>query len=196
MECCPPGSHPQAANVLSWSCPTKHAKISEGLTADVFGDVSEQTAILVLHDAFGVDSGRTKNLCAQFAESLNAMVILPDLFRGNPIVPSRYEPIDSGSCCQVCGVLCHVFCCCGYCGISRRFKEQRSHSLHQDVMQILSSDCMRGKRIAVVSFCWGGWMAVHVSSLPKICCSVSFHPAFEMFTKVGEDPTPAFHEVI
>jgi len=41
------------------------------------------------------------------------------------------------------------------------------------------------KNVAVLGFCWGGWIALHAAKLPEVGCAVAMHPSMNMETFHG-----------
>ena len=158
LPCCPPGSEPTLASNY----------VARGVTEDVDGlpiyTIGQgEKAIIVVHDIFGVDSGRTKLICDQFAD-LGYLVVLPNFFRND-----SYKINDIN--------LFTLY------KIIKRAKantwEKRSDDFNKIVYPYLEKKGV--KRIGMVGFCWGAYMVFSASADERINTGVSFHPSIDRY---------------
>jgi hypothetical protein len=85
--CCPPGSWGAVAPPAGYVNKGKMEKLSDKMEGYIVrpssGNKSDK-ALLALPDIFGMDSGRTRLICDDYAEKLDCTVILVDIFCGDP----------------------------------------------------------------------------------------------------------------
>jgi dienelactone hydrolase len=144
--------------------------------------------LIVAHDIFGPDSGRTKEICDVLARRLRVLVILPDFFHGDPFFPEAYgESMHSWS--GVGESLLDLFFRC-------RALELLFSSNKRASWEVVGRDfediCVpmlqqRGcEKIGVLGFCWGGWLGCHAAANEHISCVGAFHPSLVPCMLVGE----------
>mmetsp|Transcript_14182 Transcript_14182/g.17568 ORF Transcript_14182/g.17568 Transcript_14182/m.17568 type:complete len:266 (+) Transcript_14182:200-997(+) len=173
-ECCPPGSHgpvePQAGYIPKGRIET----LDDGKVELYVSEPGERTgkAILVLHDIFGPDSGRTKQICDIYAEN-GFVTVLPTLLKGP--YPMFVLPENGGE--KVISKLRAGW-------YLRGFKWKAVGSVLNDHVLPFLKNNLNINSIGLVSFCWGAWPMVHLMSERHeiIKCGVGFHPSLLVFT--------------
>jgi dienelactone hydrolase len=112
-------------------------------------------AIVMIYDIYGFNSGRTREMCDQFAAA-GYYVILPDFFRGNGRLVSTFNMMN-------------------YPWVMVKDLLERLVYPHVEKRGI--------KVFNVVGACYGGAMAFYASQNAKVVSSVSFHPAAGLVQK-------------
>lgn len=176
--CCPPGSLGAALAADPKSLRGENVELHSPSQGKVVAYVSKPPAdapskpgqcLLVLHDVFGVDSGRTKQICDSYATK-GYTVILPDLTRDG-----SFEPPESFG----LGVFKTIFK-----AISHLYNNTRGPvlaRLDEAVLPYLYNE-LGAKQIALMCFCWGAFPMNHLlgKHLPEIKCAIGFHPSLQL----------------
>jgi len=148
--------------------PKGEVKDVQGVHTYVVGEGPK--AVIVFPDLFGVNSGRTKQVCDEIS-AWGYLVVLPDCFEGLPFK-------DDESLVTFPKVLCNILT------LKRFFKRNAwanvGHIYEEKVIPYLRSEGVES--IGAVTFCWGSYAAVHLASGDDIQAGVHFHPAI---TKVA-----------
>ena len=156
QPCCPPGSEPGLTTDY----------VPRGVTEDVDGlpiyTIGQgEKAMIIVHDIIGVDSGRTKLICDQFAD-LGYLVILPNFFRGDGY---KFKDVN----------LFTLF------SVIKRAKanswEKRRDDFYKIIYPYLEKKGV--KRIGMMGFCWGGYIVFCASADERINAGVSCHPVLD-----------------
>lgn len=160
-ECCPPTRVVPALVKPGDYTPTGTDINLDGLDAYVAGLEHAGTgkAVVVFADVFGSKSGRHANIADQVAESLKAVVVLPDLFHGDKIefsdlaTPRLGEFIGTWSC--------------------------EKWQPDMDKVYAYLGEKGNAANVGLMGFCFGAWMIYRESArgAPIKCC-VSAHPAW------------------
>lgn len=191
LACCPAGSHgpAPASNYRPQGC----VEDLDGVPCYVVGD--GQGAILVGHDAFGVDSGRTKQICDELASSLGVLVVVPAFFTAgaaaglcaeyseaiSPTVPRPAWWRLLGN---------YMGCAWNMPAFLRDLRAHRWEAVGPQVQdKVLPAMRRRGvAKVALLGFCWGGWLVLHASASNDFCCGATAHPSqAEVCSLLGED---------
>lgn len=192
-KCCPPDTYPALARDENYILKGEDIVIDNLHIYVTGGSVTggkhiSSSGLVVAHDIFGPDSGRTKEICDFLAMKLKLLVILPDFFHGDPFFPEAYgDSLYSWS--SVGESLFDLFCRCR--AFDLLFSPNRRASW-EVVGREFENICIpllqeRGcKKIGVLGFCWGGWFGCHAAANANICCVASFHPSLEPCFLVGE----------
>eukprot|EP01130_Rhizamoeba_saxonica_P002491 TRINITY_DN12283_c0_g1_i1.p1 TRINITY_DN12283_c0_g1~~TRINITY_DN12283_c0_g1_i1.p1 ORF type:complete len:263 (+),score=78.04 TRINITY_DN12283_c0_g1_i1:38-790(+) len=164
MSCCPAGSWPS----LKTDYQPKGETIQlDDLPVYIKGDQPNEKAILVIHDVFGVDSGRTKNIVDHLAQE-GYLVVLPDFYRGDNIpsldVIKEWAPKFD-------------------------YLPNLQIDVREKVLPFLVENGV--KSIGLLGFCWGSWMVFQVSGDETLDTSlfkagVNFHPSLALEPYVFE----------
>ncbi|KAL6063097.1 DLH domain-containing protein [Balamuthia mandrillaris] len=173
-SCCPAGSWP--ALKVDYTPTGTTEDIGQGMQAYLTGHAEQGgKAILVVHDVFGPESGRSKAIADQLAAA-GYFVVLPDLFRGDPL-PSISELMTWA-------------------------KKYPAEALQKDVKEVVLP-FLKDKGIesvGMIGFCWGSWAMFHFSGdeaiAPSIKCGVDCHPSLILEQLVFEkDPVAVAERV-
>jgi len=180
-QCCPPGSHGAASR--GGYIPKGGMEDLEGTPCYIVGQGSR--GILVAHDAFGLDSGRTLEICDLLASKLGVIVAAPQFWRdgaaggrkGARAIEDAFHPTPETSCCQMPSLYAQA--AWHLPSFIRDFKKHNweivSPAVHDHVLPEMRR---RGAaKVAALGFCWGGWLVAHASASKDICCGVTFHPS-------------------
>ena len=190
-KCCPPNAHPALARDESYELRGHVLQLGPGggLSVYVTGDAPRGSpGLLVAHDIFGPDSGRTKQLCDVLARRLGVLVVLPDFFRGDPFFPEAY----GNSMYSWRSVGESLFDLLIRCRALELLFSSNKRASWEVVGRDFEDICIpllqeRGcRKIGVLGFCWGGWFGCHAASNADICCVAAFHPSLEPCFLVGE----------
>ena len=154
--CCPQGSEPA---LVSNYVPRGVIETVDDMPIYTIGQ--GEKAIIVIHDIFGVDSGRTKLICDQLAD-LGYFVILPDFFKKDGYV------IKDLSIWLLWKILKRV---------NANTWEKRKDDFTNVLFPYLQNKGV--KRIGVLGFCWGAYMAFGASADERVNAGVSIHPSLD-----------------
>lgn len=108
-------------------------------------------AIIVIYDIFGMNSGRIKGLCDQYA-SEGYYVVMPDVLEGFSATTHEGREWMKGF---------------SWARISEKL--QGSAYKHLAEKKITS--------MGAIGFCFGAWVVFHMSSGSELKCGASFHPS-------------------
>jgi len=175
--CCPPTSEPALATSYT---PQGQWITVDGLGIYVTGSVSKK-AIICFHDALGPLSGRTIEICDQFAAK-GSLVVMPVFFHGlSPDVDINFWT---------------MFFFLPKLGrtVSKFPWSKVEKDLNLVVYPYLEK---RGvTRIGCIGYCWGNWAVLHASASDKISVGVSFHPSvMRVADRFGEKASDIFSNV-
>jgi len=189
-ECCPPGSIGEAASEgYIAKGEVRELKSEDGaLKCSIYVSLPSEPdgkALLILHDIFGVDSGRTKEICDNFAAE-GYVVVLPSLAKGKTL-SDDHDPNALQGWRKVFALM----------GLPTTVSYIRQNTwangvrakLHGIVLPFMRN-VLRVTSIGLVSFCWGAYPQMHLLSEDHddIRCGVGFHPSFWVLTfAAGED---------
>ena len=154
-ECCLKGQLHEGTPLGTWS------KIG-ALEAYFTGDQSSSRAILLLHDAYGIQLRNTQLLADIYAKECSARVIAPDLFDGSPV------PLDTASNAEVR----KKFDLKKFNEINSR--ANKTEPLRQSARDILALPGV--KQLAATGFCWGGTGLLLMSDMPVFTSIAIVHP--------------------
>mmetsp|Transcript_18423 Transcript_18423/g.29974 ORF Transcript_18423/g.29974 Transcript_18423/m.29974 type:complete len:277 (-) Transcript_18423:2236-3066(-) len=131
---------------------------------------STERAVMVLHDIFGTDSGRTKQICDDLA-SQGYVVVMPNLVQNEPW---EEEPASG------LGKLFQLF-------RSIRWINGNKWSIIGPLLMDTCLDYLKGelgcKSVGLICFCWGCYPMVHMLSenRDELKCGIGFHPSLQVF---------------
>lgn len=187
MSCCPPGSigfAPLSTSVPKGKvldiAPPKGSSLL-GMTCYWTGaslDSSLDYVVVIFSDVYGMETGNHKTFADSLAERLGskAAVVMPDLFRGNPIMQPWFPSLIS----EMGG---SVF---GAPGMLYRIKinhppEVIERDLRYLIVPWLAERVGDQMDLSCVGFCFGGWVvgrALSMIDLP-FKAGVGIHPSFK-----------------
>lgn len=193
--CCPPGAHGLLAEPADYA-PKGELRDASGMQCYVVGSGSK--GILVGHDAFGLRSGRTKQICDELAASLGVLVVAPNLWSvgdtvGGPSGEVLSNILDRVQKKQVRwwqwpGLILRALW--HFPSVKRSIQAHTwgvvGPRVNDKVLPLMRSK--GAAEFACVGFCWGGWLATKAAALPDFRCCVTFHPSQSQICKLlGED---------
>jgi len=152
-------------------------------------------AIVVGHDAFGVDSGRTKQISDELADALGVIVAVPSFWasgsaggfgrdEADVMAPTGSRPTllrrVYASLRAVARLPCFV----------RELRainwEVVGPMVHDHLLPMLREH--GAERVGLMGFCWGGWLVLHASGSSEFCCGATLHPSQDKVCRLqGED---------
>lgn len=165
-----------------------------GASSDASSWGKDKPCIVLSPDMAGMDSGLHKKLADDFAERMNAIVILYDPFDGKPFMSI---PESDDGCPQQAGLNLFTirFIAALMLKVSSITKandwDTRIKPLFVD--QLIPYMESKGvPKFAIVGFCYGAWTVFQASQdadvAPHITCGISFHPSVEGVQKAfGKD---------
>jgi len=181
--CCPPGSHGEAVTQVY---EPKGSLQMLGVT-ECYIVGQGRSAIVVGTDVFGVESGRTREICDILASSLLVMVVVPVFFstrlpggldndHAETMISTSRENKKSPWWRKMGA---YVGIACRLPGFIRDLKshnwEKIGAILNNDVLPYLKQQGV--EKIGIMGFCWGAWIAARASTSPDFCCAAGVHPS-------------------
>jgi dienelactone hydrolase len=131
-------------------------------------------AIIFIHDIYGIDSGRSRLVADEFAAQ-GYQVFFPDLLRGDTFP-------DNGK----------------FDGFGEWLKKHPVMRVTDDVINyVVPHAKSKGvTSIGLIGFCWGTYVMTHLSLRhPEFKAVVHPHPAYQIFSMLGEDGPTALSKV-
>jgi dienelactone hydrolase len=164
-SCCPPNSIPYVAPPADYKDQGEWIKIDDTLNTYVVGPATATSALIVVHDAFGVNSGRHHQLCDAFAEN-GWRVYLPDLFGDE-------TPVKDDGKVDFPKLLTFTWSKVG-------------PSLTDKLIPYIEQ--VGATKIAAVGFCYGMYVVGHLNALGKLVAGGSPHPSmYNLCQYTGEN---------
>ena len=152
-SCCPDGSWPALKAPADYT--PKGKMVKEGdVDLCTVGDASSGKAIIVITDIFGINGGRVKGICDQYA-SEGFLVVMPDLLDG-------LSAEDKGGF-PACVDWLKTFT---WAVLEGKLKSAYKYLADNKITST-----------GAIGFCWGSWVVFHMSAGTNIQCGVSFHPS-------------------
>jgi dienelactone hydrolase len=145
--------------------------------------------VVVFTDVYGMDSGNHKAFADGLAERLGCAVVMPDLFRGVPILQPWLHNSSMAK-----GMLGSVM---GAPGMIVRLRQYPPAKVEQEIFQMIlpflqestAADSGSGTtvKLSCVGFCFGGWVVGRIlghvrqagDSALSFQCGVGIHPSFQ-----------------
>mmetsp|Transcript_75474 Transcript_75474/g.196782 ORF Transcript_75474/g.196782 Transcript_75474/m.196782 type:complete len:281 (-) Transcript_75474:141-983(-) len=192
--CCPSGPTPVAP-------PEDYQEQGEEILVEALpcyqsGEPTSQAAVLVLSDIFGWRSGRTRQICDKIA-SQGFLVILPNFFHDDGW--DHNKPLTGWSCPW------YFFKHLMWYGWYKHDPEKSRYSCSclpvssnvGTTLRHLVSHCGAdsSRTLAVLGFCWGGWLALRACGISGVSCGVAVHPTMNMETFHGGDLGDAYKKI-
>ena len=188
MSCCPQDAHGQLPEAPSEG----REVVLNGVPTYCTG--SGVCCIVVGHDIFGTNSGRTKSIADELARRLGVQVAIPSFFEGgvvggaaaNEAVLRVLEPPPTERWYTAPGrLLDALWHARAFLGGFRAANWPTVRPLLLD--KVLPGLRARGaQRFGLLGYCWGGWLALHASAEPEFVCAASCHPAVNACALYGE----------
>ena len=163
--------------------------------------------LVVIHDVFGPNSGRHRLVCDMMAERLNAVVILPDCYRGQGLVPGyevEQSPAPLGFNMWTFKALSQIL----FRGVKSFFlqfpyENDLEYMLADQLVPFLQSKSQEGIEkvpFGMMGICFGSWVVFKAccdSKLtPHLKCGIHFHASVHIERRVhGRDDLKLCSEV-
>ncbi|KAI2509965.1 dienelactone hydrolase-like protein [Fragilaria crotonensis] len=147
-------------------------------------------AVIVFCDVFGIESGSHKLVCDELASRLDdTLVIMPDLFRGCPLVGGWGLPMFITMPMIVFSIVYGVRTYMSPANIDR--------DLASLVRPYLDSKLSADAEVSCVGFCFGGWVVGRALTLKSLNCSkgVAIHAAPQVELLAGGSVTGLWERV-
>lgn len=147
-------------------------------------------AVLVFSDVFGIESGSHKIVCDELASKLDdTLVIMPDLFRGRPILGGWGLPMFMTIFTAVPVIIYSVRTYASSANIDR--------DLSILVRPYLDSKLSADAEISCVGFCFGGWVVGRALALEALNCrtGVAIHASPKVEFLAGGNITGLWERV-
>jgi len=161
-SCCPPGS---LGELKTSYIPRGVIQNLDGLSVYTIGQ--GEKAIILIHDIFGVDSGRTKEICDQLADA-GYLVVMPDFFEGDG--ETEKDIMEGFAMCRAYALIKRLWKC--------PWKKVQEH-LNKTVYPYLESKGV--KKIGTMGFCWGGFIVFNMCADERVSAGAGFHPVYDKF---------------
>lgn len=186
-SCCPPGSissrNAEQAGANSPPVGTNCVLDDAFKTRlyHVFGKDQELKGVIVLvHDIFGLSSGRTRHVADEIA-SWGYLVVAPDFYDDHEDKTTDYPTWRT------------FFTGPAVPAFARRSRmpfDQVKARLEQSVLPwIASQPRERELPMGLLGFCWGGWAVTRFAATGKFLCAVGAHPAPDLQALQSTGPT-------
>lgn len=160
-SCCPPGSLPALKVPEDYKPQGTWDELSDGFkvyTVDK-SNAEAKRAIVVISDIFGADTSRHAGVCDTLAENLECVVVMPDLHRGDGLVPDHLGKPEM------------------YEQVKRHPIEDVQRDLDEIYAKLSKEDVTS---IGLIGFCWGAWVVFHESTRcadERLRAGANFHPS-------------------
>ena len=142
---------------------TAHPKKSSSSSSSATTIGEQRTAVLFLHDAFGLPFINNQLLADTYAEQAQVDVYLPDFLEGDSVPvsilsdPDRRAAYDFGA------------------WAARHSRPHCSHMIESFCRELRENHGVQ--KLAAVGFCWGGWAALHLGATDLVDAVVVHHPS-------------------
>jgi len=160
--CCPPDS---LGGLKTDYKPRGVIQNFDGLSVYTVGQ--GEKAIIVIHDLLGVDSGRTKEICDQFADA-GYLIVMPDFFEGDGGTEKDF--LEGFFLFKTYSIMKRLW--------KVPFKKVQEH-LNKSIYPFLESKGV--KKIGTMGFCWGGFIVFNICADERVGAGVGFHPVYDKF---------------
>jgi dienelactone hydrolase len=147
-------------------------------------------AVIVFSDVFGIESGSHKIVCDELASRLdNTLVIMPDLFRGSPLVGGWGLPMFITMPMIVFSIVYGVRTYVSPSNVDR--------DLESLVRPYLDSKLSADADVSCIGFCFGGWVVGRALALDAFNCSkgVAIHAAPKVELLAGGSVTGLWERI-
>lgn len=141
--------------------------------------------IIVFSDVYGMQTGNHKVFCDELSKRIpDATILLPDLFRGNPIL----MPWLTGYLSELTGSIL------GLPRMIYKLKFDYPPSVVEGNVRNLLLPYIRtthpGAKVSCVGFCFGGWVVANVLAQlsSDFSAGVGIHPSFQLELLHGRSP--------
>lgn len=159
-------------------------ELGPGLKGYIVGENTGATsAVIMLSDIFGYDTGKHRLMCDMLSERLGCVAVCPDFFHGKANGLEELKPSCS--------------CFCGFCyrlpSLLRNLKGTKWSMIRHDLDITISYLKAQGvTKAGTIGFCWGAygvWRAAGEEDLSNfLVCGVSAHPSVHNCAGMVGDP--------
>ena len=197
MSCCPPGSigfsrtTPAVVNgtmlELEAAAVENSNKVCRPAMPCYTTGSGTSHVILVFSDVYGMETGNHKSFCDTLSARLNdATVLMPDMFRGDPILVPWFQTwLSEGA-----------GSCLAYLRMVYKLKFHYPATVPlQDIEEVILPYIhtnFPSAHISCVGFCFGGWVVGNILASPTLnnilTVGVGIHPSFEPEYVHGSKP--------
>ncbi len=155
-KCCPIGSEPA---LFSDYVPTGEELMLGDMKVYTKGD--SPNGMIIIHDVYGYNGGRTKLICDQLAD-LGYRVYLPDFYRGETIETLGLQPLVQ--------------------------KFTWDKTVKKDLKTLMKKvDQDKVEKIGLMGFCWGAYpIFMACSESDRFSFGISFHPSLGIFEMIND----------
>lgn len=154
--------------------PKEDSKRKELPTYIVGQEEAPSSIVVVFTDVYGIESGNQKVFCDALSERLDSsLVIMPDLFRGNPIMGSWGLPHSITNAFAIPSIV--------WCSKTRMKDTAIETDLLEVVLPFLNK--FQTAKISMVGLCYGAWVmgrALALEQLSHLKCGVAIHPSWKI----------------
>lgn len=163
--CCPSNSVPYVAPPPEYKDQGEWVVLANTLNTYITGPHDATSALIVIHDAFGVNAGRQRVLCDAWAQN-GWKVCLPDLFDGNP-------PLKADNTVDIDRLVTFV-----WSNVGPRIEDILLPHLKSLGIQ----------KVGAVGFCYGAYVVGHLSTTGRLVAGASPHPSlYNICLRSGEN---------
>lgn len=168
--CCPEGSH-GAAPADAGHDPEGAWEEIAGMEVYVVGQKEGARSVLVaVSDVFGPSSGRHIRVCDEMARAVpGSLVVMPDLFHGNPIANVKPGPISFAA----LGMIPMVWRIRYRCAWENVWKDV------EGLLEAVRARVGESVPMAAFGFCWGAWLVLKGSTTGRLAAGVGIHPSLK-----------------
>jgi carboxymethylenebutenolidase len=153
-SCCPPNSIPYVAPPSDYKDQGEFIQIGDVMNTYVTGPSDSKSALILVHDIFGLNAGRHHLLCDAFAEN-KWRVYMPDLFLGESNI-NVDGTIDRAK-------------------AATQTWAKAAPLLEEKLIPYIQA--AGAEKIAVVGFCFGYYIAAHLNTTGKVVAAGGAHPS-------------------
>ena len=130
---------------------------------DIYVVGNGRKCIIWNYDIYGFDSGRSRQLCDEFAAE-GFTVIMPDYYRGTSYGTAGWTTAEDKA-------------------VWSNLRQDWEGKIHPYAVESKGAESF-----GTIGTCWGSYMTIRLSSYPMVVAGVSMHPAHsEIMAKLGED---------
>jgi dienelactone hydrolase len=190
MSCCPPGSigpaplaNKEQKGKMIALMPKEDSKRKELPMYIVGQEEAPCSIVVVFTDVYGIESGNQKVFCDALSERLDSsLVIMPDLFRGNPIMGSWGLPHS----------ITNTFAIPSIVWSSKT--RMKDTAIETDLLEVILPflNKFETAKISMVGFCYGAWVmgrGLALEQLSHLKCGVAIHPSWKIEQIHGKTET-------
>jgi len=162
QSCCPTGSWP--ALITDYEPKGKIIQLADSIQTYVVGSGTEDKAVLVLPDIFGIEGGRNKGICDQLQQA-GFFVVMPEYFCGKAYDMAKFSTFGTDG-----------------PAWAKNFPYEAHRKSLLAALDFIESKGIR--RIGTIGYCWGCWVSFYMGADPEISsrirCAVDCHPSLKI----------------